>query len=375
MKSIMRPRTLLIPALFCLCFSLLCFGKGEEESIDRKIQEINRRLQAIDKKKDSILNQIYEIELKYEKEVIRKNNLERRIRKIRRKIRDREEEKRRLLEEIADVKENVVKVLRIMYKTGRDTPLKLFLRVNSLDQLFENYHLFLALLRTNSREISRARNMIEQIVEIRNQLREQNRQLGKATQQRVANIRRLKQIKESKLTLLHEINTDKQKHLRHLNELKLQAQKINTIIEEQENLYKLKVLSLDSLRHHLQWPLEGEVISTYGRKRSRRFSTYTINNGIKIRPRGADEIHSILSGYIVYSDYLKGYGKVLIIQHSRKFYSLYGHCRELFARKGQEVRQGELIALAGDTGSLQGKSLYFEIRVNARAQDPLQWLK
>jgi septal ring factor EnvC (AmiA/AmiB activator) len=116
------------------------------------------------------------------------------------------------------------------------------------------------------------------------------------------------------------------------------------------------------------------LVSTFGKKRSKNFNTYTFNNGIEIKPTGGDSIKSILPGIVLYSDYLKGYGNVLIVQHSSSFYSLYGHCSKFLVTSGQEVQRGEFIALAGDSGSLEGKSLYFEIRVNIDAKNPLNWL-
>ena len=82
----------------------------------------------------------------------------------------------------------------------------------------------------------------------------------------------------------------------------------------------------------------------------------------------------VYEGEIVFADYHLGYGKLIIIEHSSNFHSLYGHCDRFFKKQGDVVKKGELIAVAGDTGSALGKTLHFEIRKDIKAQDPIKWL-
>jgi septal ring factor EnvC (AmiA/AmiB activator) len=88
----------------------------------------------------------------------------------------------------------------------------------------------------------------------------------------------------------------------------------------------------------------------------------------------ADEIKAVGGGEIIFCDYFKGYGNLLIIQHMGNFHTLYGHCDVFKKKLGDRVQAGEVIALAGNSGSLYGKSLYFEIRQNLKPLDPLRWL-
>jgi septal ring factor EnvC (AmiA/AmiB activator) len=101
-----------------------------------------------------------------------------------------------------------------------------------------------------------------------------------------------------------------------------------------------------------------------------------MNNGIEIAPpQDARIVRSIHPGKVIYADYFQGYGNLLIVDHGLNFYSLYGHCAEFLVNKGDLVRSEQPIAIAGDSGSLKGLSLYFEIRSKAKPLDPLQWLK
>jgi septal ring factor EnvC (AmiA/AmiB activator) len=127
---------------------------------------------------------------------------------------------------------------------------------------------------------------------------------------------------------------------------------------------------------NLPWPIEGEIIAKFGLQKHPRFKTKTINNGIEISPKGNEIIiKSIHPGKIVFADYFKGYGNLIIIDHGITYYSLYGHCTEFFVEKGDLVQVQQPIGIVGDFGSLRGVSLYFEIRFKTRPLNPLQWLR
>lgn len=78
---------------------------------------------------------------------------------------------------------------------------------------------------------------------------------------------------------------------------------------------------------------------------------------------------------MVFAEYYKGYGNLIIVQHGREFYTLYGHCERFFKKVGDPVMSGEEIAVAGDTGSTNTKALYFEIRPRTKPADPFLWLR
>ncbi len=118
------------------------------------------------------------------------------------------------------------------------------------------------------------------------------------------------------------------------------------------------------------------MITSFGLQKHPRFNTITFNNGIEIVPKNNDRtIKAIHAGKVVYADTFQGYGDLIIIDHGLNYFSLYGHCAECLVTKGDWVKEGQPIAIAGDTGSLKGICLYFEIRYKTKALDPLQWLR
>lgn len=121
----------------------------------------------------------------------------------------------------------------------------------------------------------------------------------------------------------------------------------------------------------LPWPLEGQVLTRFGMQRHPQFGTMVFRRGIEIEAREGQAVRAVSDGEVVYADWYKGYGKLMILDHGNGFYTLYGNLSQLDLNKGIRVTKGQIIGLAGETGSLKGAKLYFEIRRNGEAEDPL----
>ncbi len=119
-----------------------------------------------------------------------------------------------------------------------------------------------------------------------------------------------------------------------------------------------------------RWPVRGRVISTFGEK-----PNGVRNEGINIAvPEGAD-VHAASDGVVAYAgNELKGYGNLVLIRHRNGWVTAYAHNKELFVKRGDRVRRGQVIAKAGSTGSVKTPQLHFELRKGASAVDPLKYL-
>jgi murein hydrolase activator len=132
---------------------------------------------------------------------------------------------------------------------------------------------------------------------------------------------------------------------------------------------------LAALRGRLSWPAEGKVVGEYGAQVHPRFGTKTFRNGIDIEVAEGTEIRAVYPGHVVYTGWFRGYGNLIIVDHGGEYYTLYAHAADIKVNEGDDVRQGQSIGTVGDTGSLQGPRLYFEVRHQGKPQDPAQWLR
>ena len=99
-----------------------------------------------------------------------------------------------------------------------------------------------------------------------------------------------------------------------------------------------------------------------------------MNQGVTFFAKEGEPVVSVYAGKVVFSDWLKGYGLLLIVDHGMGFMTLYAHNQSLFKRKGDPVLQGEQIASIGHSGGLKQNGLYFEVRHRGKAIPPLEWL-
>ncbi|MFZ5442969.1 MAG: murein hydrolase activator EnvC family protein [Myxococcota bacterium] len=125
----------------------------------------------------------------------------------------------------------------------------------------------------------------------------------------------------------------------------------------------------------LPYPTSGLVEVGFGKVVNPRFNTVTVQKGLDIRAAEGAEVRSVGAGNVVFAGWLKGYGNLVIVDHGGNFHSLYAHLANSQVEVGNAVEEGEKIGEVGDTGSLKGSYLYFEIRKGGQAVDPLPWLK
>jgi septal ring factor EnvC (AmiA/AmiB activator) len=128
-------------------------------------------------------------------------------------------------------------------------------------------------------------------------------------------------------------------------------------------------------RGRLPWPTEGRIIAAFGAQVHPRFGTRTFRNGVDIEADGGREVAAVFGGHVIYTGWFKGYGNLIILDHDHEYYTLYAHMAEVGVKEGDDVRQGQRLGTVGDTGSLEGPRLYFEVRYQGKPQDPEQWLR
>lgn len=131
----------------------------------------------------------------------------------------------------------------------------------------------------------------------------------------------------------------------------------------------------ERLKGKLPWPAAGPLGSTFGRQEHPRFHTVTFNRGIEIAAPEGKDIVAVAEGSVIYADWFKGYGRLIILDHGGGYFTLYAHASEFLIRPGESVSRGQVIGKVGDTGSLEGPLLYFELRHKGKPQDPLAWLQ
>lgn len=198
----------------------------------------------------------------------------------------------------------------------------------------------------------------------------------------------LKKEKTSRKKLLQEVRDKKAAHQQAIREMEESARQIQTIIDRLERQrkeavplvpelpdFKLKAGLFQKSKGSLPWPVQGKVIGKFGKRKHPKYKTVTFNKGIDIKAPYGAEIRAVSAGKVLYTGWLRGYGKFLILSHQMGYYTLYAHASELLVEEGDIVDTGTVIARVGETGSLDGPKLHFEIRRGKDQLNPRYWLK
>ncbi len=133
--------------------------------------------------------------------------------------------------------------------------------------------------------------------------------------------------------------------------------------------------SFSSLKGLLNMPVKGKIVAFFGPHKNKEFKTVNFQSGIEIKADVGEPIRAVYDGQILYASWFKGYGNMIIIDHKNNYYTVYAHAQDLFASKGDTVGMGEVVATVGDSGSMIGPSLHFEVRYHGKPLDPLEWIK
>ncbi|MBC3618506.1 peptidoglycan DD-metalloendopeptidase family protein [Vibrio metschnikovii] len=136
---------------------------------------------------------------------------------------------------------------------------------------------------------------------------------------------------------------------------------------------KRNAVPMDGLaqqRGKLPWPLQGNVLHQFGEKQTGQVDW----KGMVISANYGQAVKAVYPGTVVFAEYLRGYGLVILLDHGKGDMTLYGYNQSLMKKEGDKVVAGDTLALAGDTGGQSRPALYFEIRRNSRAENPRQWL-
>jgi septal ring factor EnvC (AmiA/AmiB activator) len=131
-----------------------------------------------------------------------------------------------------------------------------------------------------------------------------------------------------------------------------------------------KVSAFRTLRGKLRLPVKGELVAKYGSRRDEGPSW----KGLFIRTEEGSEVKAVADGEVIFADWLRGFGNLVIIDHGDQYLTIYGNNQSLFKHAGDAVKTGEVIANTGSSGGIEQPGLYFEMRHDGRPFDPLRWV-
>ncbi len=350
------------------------------EKLRGTIVEKRKKADEAEKKRESVLQGLQALDERLVRQRQEHQDIVKKLKKKDVEIEQMSVQLSRLSERIDERQDAIAARLRVQYVEGRFWHLKTLLAASSAGDFQRRFRYLSAVTQREYEVMETYRRDAERIAEVERS-REEARQgilaYKISTEDKLAQIQGLK---KQKRVYLAKITQEKES--RAVEELERSATRVDSLLKELEARRRAAMASrppsaggaLRALRGTLLWPADGQVVSYFGRQKHPTFNTYIQRKGIEIRAAEGSNIRSVLAGQVVYADWLKGYGLVIIMDHANGVFSLYAHASKILTSVGAKVEAGEAIGETGDTGMTGENTLYFELREGAEPVDPLVWL-
>ncbi|MGQ0665720.1 MAG: murein hydrolase activator EnvC family protein [Nitrospiraceae bacterium] len=351
------------------------------EQLKDKIEEKRKRAGEAEKKRESVLQGLQSLDERLIRHRQDHLDISRKLRKKDREIEDITEQLATMRTSMQERRDAILARLRVQYMEGRFGYVKALLAADSYGD-FQRRRQYLSAVSQKDYELLGAFRADMARMEAAERQRAEARAgmvaFKGGIEKKLADIGALQREKK---TYLAKIIQEKDSYNRTLEELERSASRVDSLLRELEARRRTLAMRPPpgtgghrGAKGALPWPADGQVVSFFGRQKHPTFNTYVQRKGIEIRTTEGSFIHAVMPGTVVYADWLKGYGLVIILDHANGFFSLYAHASKILAKVGEEVAEGHAIGETGDTGMIGENTLYFELREGAEPVDPMHWL-
>jgi murein hydrolase activator len=280
------------------------------------------------------------------------------------------------------------KLLYQQYLGGKQEYLKLLLNNQDPNQVARDLRYYQYITRSRATWLATLRENFSALETISISTREQRTELASLRMEQAAQQKTLKKEKRAQQRTL--VNISQQLHRQHREITRLQRDenrlsqlidKLTKILAEpkSKSLFRNDNLPdnrfdgspFDQLKGKLTLPVKGEITNRFDTPRPDSTVRW---KGLFLRTSSGQAVKTIAAGQVVFADWLRGFGNLLIIDHGKGYMSLYGNNETLYKQVGDVLRGGDTIATVGNSGGNEDFGLYFELRHESRPLDPMKWM-
>ena len=268
-------------------------------------------------------------------------------------------------------KDHIANSVHSAYLASRDNRLKLLLNQENPEDISRHLTYLKHLQQAQLDAITAFENTLREIDE---NTREQERVNTNLTRQR-NNLQKqqedLVKVQERRKRLISQIRQRQGSSNRRLRDLDRQRDQLEAILSQ---LAAKTAISrpITGNQGDLQWPVSGKIIYGYQQKRPETGMSW---EGVLIGVDTGSRVNAVHDGTVIFSNWLRGFGQLIILDHGDEYLTLYAHNQWLLKAEGERVLAGEPLALSGQSGGLEQPGLYFEIRHKGKPQNPSRWLQ
>ena len=375
------------PHLILLLVSVLAFvpaGAAEDIAVQKeKLQQLQKHIQGIKTELESMQGQRDTTQANLEKTEKNIGRVSAELHRLdtdadsaRQKIQTLNRDRIKERHALAALRQILARDLQSAYTAGRQQRIKLLLNQQdpALVGRMMTYHGYFT--RARATRLQELQATLARIDGIERALVEQQAEIQQLRLQQQEKSARLTAEQDNRRNILAQLQRDMKVKKTELSTLQQDELRLQALVQSlQQALRELSLqsghfTSLRQLKGKLRWPVAGRLTRRYGSKQS---SGGMQSRGVLISSHAGTDVHAIAAGRIVFADWLRGFGLLLIIDHGHGYMSLYGQNRSLYKDVGAWIKRDEVVAAAGSSGGQDQDGLYLELRKDGRPFNPTAW--
>jgi murein hydrolase activator len=384
--------------LFLLALPAPSLGDDRAQRVQRSIQtpreqrgqvqdqldDGRSQLETVRRQERQIVDQLDQMELQLQELRDSMRRLQGERDSVRREIAEKRARLAELNRELEGLKAFLSRRLAALYKFGRQAYLEFMVSADDLADLQHRWIYLRDIAEQDQQLLSRLQQRKTEVEELGRTLSEREGRLNRLVTEIDRQQENMEDVRRQQVALLQDVHTQEQVYQRYLQELMGVARELDAkILGLQERAERTSEPRLPprgggfaNQRGVLPYPVQGEVVGRFGVAQQQAFGTKLRRNGIDIAAQPSSPVAAVFPGQVLYCGWIKGYGNVIIIDHGDKYYTLSAQLGEISKKVGERVEAGEIIGYAGYAPvDNQTGRVYFEIRFQGKALDPLAWLR
>jgi len=385
-----RGRVLLIAATLCAAGAATAATAPPKEELSQlrgRIEAMQKRLAAAEGARSEAADGLRDSERAISESNRSLRDLAAKQRAIQARLIDLQQQETRAGNDIESQQRLLARQLYQQYIGNQPDAVKLLLNREDPNRIARDLHYLTYLARMRAEQIRSLRASIRQLDDLEAETKQQSEALAAVQAEQQAQREKIEREKQTRRDVLQKVARQIESQRHEISKLKRDEQRLARLVEQISQMIarsraetprndRLPDSSTDGsafaeLKGKLSLPVRGELKGRFGSPRADGGLSW---KGVFIASQPNQEVRAIAAGRVVFADWLRGFGNLLIIDHGGGYMSLYGNNESLFKQVGQATRGGETIAAVGNSGGNTDYGLYFEMRHQGKAFDPLSWV-
>lgn len=346
-------------------------SSAELSTLTQGIEKLKSQLQTLNKKHSSAEKHLLQIERNMMTMNTDMRAIGKEIKAGKKAVVKLQNRKKKLVEQKEEGKLQIAKSLRSIYLTSSDNQLKLLLNQEDPEDISQQLVYLEFLHEAQIKSIKKFEAIIEDLKHNKQQQSTINKRLITKRDILKQKGKVLIKQKAQRQQLLIQLSSQYKQGGKQLDGMESQREELEHILASLKSEGINSNLLFSKMKGLLPWPVKGKLRSSYNERRN---DTQMRWQGILVAAAKGIEVKAIHDGRVIFANWLRGYGQLIIIDHGQEYLTLYAHNQSLLKNEGEIALAGEPVALVGQTGGQSSPVLYFEIRLKGRPQDPAKWL-